>query len=68
MDEELLLAGVLFFAVPLFAVDDLAVVVMTLAAASIAFAASDIALVALVIAFVIAVMALADEDALVATD
>ncbi|GAA1785013.1 hypothetical protein GCM10009735_15190 [Actinomadura chokoriensis] len=67
-DEELLLAGVLFFAVPLFAADDLAVVVMTLAAASIAFAASDIALVALVIAFVIAVMALADEDALVATD
>ncbi|MEU5987781.1 hypothetical protein ABZ806_02265 [Spirillospora sp. NPDC047418] len=68
LDEELLLAGVLFFAVLLRVVDDLAVVVMTLAAASIAFAASDIALVALVIAFVIAVMALADEDALVATD
>lgn len=47
---------------------DLAVVVMTFAAASIALAASDMALVALVIALVIAVMALADEDALVATD
>lgn len=63
LDDVLLLAGVLFFAVL-----DLAVVVMTFAAASIAFAASDIALVALVIALVIAVMALADEDALVATD
>ena len=47
---------------------DLAVVVMTLAAASIALAASDMALVALVIALVIAVIALADEEALVATD
>jgi hypothetical protein len=63
-----LLAGVLFLAEPVLVVVDLAVVVMTLAAESIAFAASDIALVALVIAFVIAVMALADEDALVATD
>ncbi|CND83817.1 Uncharacterised protein [Mycobacterium tuberculosis] len=68
LDEELLLAGVVFLAEPALVVVDLAVVVMTLAAESIAFAASDIALVALVIAFVIAVMALADEDALVATD
>lgn len=62
------LDGVVFFAVVLLAPVDLAVVVMTFAAASIALAASVIALVALVIALVIAVIALADEDALVATD
>jgi hypothetical protein len=64
----LLLADGLLRAVVLLVPADLAVVVMTFAAASIAFAASDIALVALVIALVMAVMALADEDALVATD
>ncbi|MEV3919683.1 hypothetical protein [Actinomadura coerulea] len=64
----LLLAAVVFLAVVARVPVDLAVVVMTFAAASIALAASDMALVALVIALVIAVMALADEDALVATD
>lgn len=68
LDAVLFFAAVVFFAaVPRVPVD-LAVVVMTFAAASIALAASDIALVALVMALVIAVMAFADEDALVATD
>lgn len=62
------LAGVVFLAVVVRVPVVLAVVVMTFAAASIALAASDMALVALVIALVIAVMALADVDALVATD